>query len=299
MSEVAFANFLSSVTHLRVASVTSASALFLYDWAVHFHLELNYMWQGPSSPPTLQILYVVQRYLPFLDIALLRYLFYNQVFNTTDPESCRTTILLSGWSSITGIVISEIALGFRLRAVWWGRKNFTAVLVVFFLLCWVPAYIFFGKFLDGYRFGPPPPGLNNNRGCFVIGGNHLLFISWLLMMVYDTGTFVMMLIPGIKAYRHGGRSELLRVIYQDGVVYYALTSLASLINVIVILIVPVIASLNSLERVLHSIFTSHAILHIRMTVAAERKKVPKVLTDTHWRDDDSLRSCNACIERRV
>ncbi|KAJ8089656.1 hypothetical protein PM082_014917 [Marasmius tenuissimus] len=228
MTEAAAAGFLLSFKHQRVASYfdASASALFLYDWLVHFHFELDYIWRHPSSLPTLQILYVVQRYLPLFDITILRYHYYDQVFHTNDPQSCRITVLISGWSSITGIVLSEIALAFRLRAIWWGRKNFNPILITFFLSCWIPAYIFFGKFLNGFEFGPPPAGLNGDRGCFVISGNHLLFISWLMMMIYDTGTFVVMLLPGIKAFRHGGKTELLKVIYRDGVVYYALTSRA-------------------------------------------------------------------------
>ncbi|KAF9258446.1 hypothetical protein L218DRAFT_731296 [Marasmius fiardii PR-910] len=75
----------------------------------------------------------------------------------------------------------------------------------------------------------------------------------------------MILIPGVAAFRRGGMSELMRTVYQDGVVYYALMCLCSVINVIVILRLSpdLVHLLSSFERTLHSILTSHAILHIR------------------------------------
>ncbi|EEB95008.1 hypothetical protein MPER_06088 [Moniliophthora perniciosa FA553] len=55
----------------------------------------------------------------------------------------------------------------------------------------------------------------------------------------DDATLILMLIPGVSAYRAGGKSQILRTIYRDGVVYYVLIFLASLVNVCAVLMLPV------------------------------------------------------------
>ncbi|KAJ8089721.1 hypothetical protein PM082_014989 [Marasmius tenuissimus] len=277
------AQLVSSIHHQRLSSYLDvcASALFLYDWIVHLSLEVQYMWTAPSSFSTLQILYFVQRYLPFLDTVVLHNYFNHQVFNTTNPHSCQVIISISGWMSITGIVISEITLGFRLWAVWRGKRSFLYMLVIFFVACWIPAYVYFGLFISGLGFGSPPPGLNDNKGCFLIRGNSLLVVSWSMMMLYDTGTFVMMMIPGFKAYRTGGRSELMKVIYRDGAIFFAMIFLVSVANVVVILLLPdeLIHLLSAFERVFHSIITSHVILLIRMAGSTKVPQLGRVTLD--------------------
>ena len=49
-----------------------ASVLFVYDWMVHFSLEVNHIWRSASPVSALQVLYILQRYLPFFDTVLLK-----------------------------------------------------------------------------------------------------------------------------------------------------------------------------------------------------------------------------------
>ncbi|KAL0056750.1 hypothetical protein AAF712_016640 [Marasmius tenuissimus] len=104
-----------------------------------------------------------------------------------------------------------------------------------------------------------------------------------MVMVYDTGTFLMMMIPGIKSYRTGGWSELMKAIYRDGALYFALVFLVSLINVIVILLLPedLVHLLSAFTRTFHSILTSHTILLIRMVGAPKQLQLDLARGELH------------------
>ncbi|KAF9258457.1 hypothetical protein L218DRAFT_1005016 [Marasmius fiardii PR-910] len=83
--------------------------------------------------------------------------------------------------------------------------------------------------------------------------------------MFISGTLVIMLIPGVRAYQRGGKSELLRTIYEGGAIYYVLMFLISVINVIAILTLSpdLVLLLCPFERLLHSILTSRAVLDLR------------------------------------
>ncbi|KAK1225488.1 hypothetical protein PQX77_011576 [Marasmius sp. AFHP31] len=85
------------------------------------------------------------------------------------------------------------------------------------------------------------------------------------MLRQSVGTFIMMLIPGIRAYRTGGLPKLLRAVYREGVIYYAFISIVSVTNFVLILTLSgdYVHLLAAFERVLHSILASRCILHIR------------------------------------
>ncbi|KAG7089126.1 hypothetical protein E1B28_010834 [Marasmius oreades] len=216
------------VAHIDVFSTT----LLVYEVIVNLPVEIELIWMRRWS--FLTGLYILQRYLPFFDTAVM--VLHHQFGENLSTRYCTINYNVGGWSFIIGIVLSEIVLTLRVWAVWKRSIPVAIGLVVFFLACWVPCYVLFAQFLSATEFAILP--LPNFRGCFIAGGSHILYLCWVLMMVYDTGTLVMILIPGVAAYRRGGRSELVRTVYQDGVIYYAFIFLVSVINVIVILTLP-------------------------------------------------------------
>ncbi|KAG7100100.1 hypothetical protein E1B28_001880 [Marasmius oreades] len=243
---------------VRYADVCSTTFL-VYDMIINLQLEVEHIWTRKWSFFT--VLYILQRYLPLFDTAGLT-LHYDLGANLS-THYCALNYKIATASFMVGVMLSEVVLVFRVWAVW-ERSFLVAIgLVVFFLACWVPGSFMLVQFVKATEFATLP--FHNFRGCFVAGGSHILYLVWVLWMVYDAGTLVMILIPGVATYRRGGRSELVETIYQDGVIYYALISLISIFNVVVIRTLPLdfVYLLSSFQRVLHSLLTSHAILHIR------------------------------------
>ncbi|KAJ8088348.1 hypothetical protein PM082_022421 [Marasmius tenuissimus] len=57
-------------------------------------------------------------------------------------------------------------------------------------------------------------------------------------MIYDTVMLIMILIPGVAAFRFCKSSRLMKTIYEDGALYHGFIFLLSVVNVFVILTLP-------------------------------------------------------------
>ncbi|KAF9255471.1 hypothetical protein L218DRAFT_336282 [Marasmius fiardii PR-910] len=252
-----------ALSHGRLVSYMDVmnTTLLIYDVILNLPLEIEHIWTKQWG--FLTVLYIIQRYLPFFDTAgVALHLHFGA---NLSPEFCTSGYKIAGWSFIGGVMLSEILLTLRVWAVWRRRILVGLGLVLFFLACWVPGSYYLAQFLNATKFATIPFPIPHFRGCFISGGSIILYLCWVLWMVYDTGTLIMMLIPGISAYRKGGRSELIKTVYRDGVIYYAFVFLVSTINVVSVLRLSsdLVQLLTSFERVLHSLLTSRAILHIR------------------------------------
>ncbi|ESK91874.1 hypothetical protein Moror_10486 [Moniliophthora roreri MCA 2997] len=252
----------------RIASYVDLAAAFLqfYDVAINLDLEIQYIWTSNWSP--FKVLYILQRYMPFIDvICLVSYLH----LGTLDTHRCSQIYLVTGWFFCIGMVCSELVLTLRIYAVWHRSTRVAIGLGIFFFGCFVPVFVHFDAHARHSRFLTVP--MPSAPGCLVSGGVNTLWIDWMMLLIYDTGAFIMMLIPGIQAYQIGGYSQLFKVIYRDGILYFALISLVSLVNIIVIANLEPQLSLilAPSERVLHSILTSHIVLHIRRVASGVRQ----------------------------
>ncbi|KAG7086927.1 hypothetical protein E1B28_002843 [Marasmius oreades] len=256
---------------VRFAQV-AAGTLFVYDVLLNLDVELRHVWAALSlrrqrpirvAPMMFNLLYVVQRYLPLWDRVILDTYY---MLGPSNTNTCETTYKMSARGAIIGIILSECLLAMRIRAVWLNSPCVTAMLVVLALSCSIPGVFFFVRFARGIHCPELyKPGTATLQGCYCLMENKDLYLSWIVLMVVNIAGFIMMAIPGIKAYRRVDRSNLAKVVYQDGVIYYASILLASLINVVVILQLPstFVSMVSPLERVLHSIISSHMVLHIR------------------------------------
>ncbi|KAJ8096252.1 hypothetical protein PM082_011395 [Marasmius tenuissimus] len=235
-----------------------AATLVVYDTLLNFDNELHFIWASPWT--SVKVLYLVQRYLPFVDVVIL--LVYYQ--SLTDPKQCLTTMRIIGWLSFAGALLAEALMSIRVWAVWGRSRYILACLGILYIGCFTPGAFYFGKFIQGVAYGNPPFPISNREGCLIVGGNNLLYITWTMFAVYDTASFILMMIPVARAYRRGGRSSVIRIIYQDGIKYSVFLSAFSLMNIVVMITCPsFVFLLSSVERVFHSVIASRAILHIR------------------------------------
>ncbi|KAF9255795.1 hypothetical protein L218DRAFT_883287, partial [Marasmius fiardii PR-910] len=159
------------------------------------------------------VLYIVQRYLPFFDTALVT-LHHNFGMNLS-VSYCHLNYQIGGcmFSTYTPC-LRWLMTTLRVWAIWRTSIPVAIGIILFFLACWVPIYILIGQFFQTMRLSPL--SFYNLPGCFIIGRSHVLSLCWVLLMVYDTCMLVMMLIPGVAAWWVGGRSELIKTIYRDG-----------------------------------------------------------------------------------
>uniref|UniRef100_A0A0W0FA48 Uncharacterized protein n=1 Tax=Moniliophthora roreri TaxID=221103 RepID=A0A0W0FA48_MONRR len=173
----------------------------------------------------------------------------------------RVTVSYLDDLTTAGILLSYIIQSVRIWCAW-RKNNFVKVIIIALTIgLFIPDGIALNGIIRSLEFLDPPPKF---RGCIIIGGKNT-YTPWILWLAYDTSASILMLIPGISAYREGGLSRLMRVMYQDGVIYFILMAILSTINIVVMaMLSPDYAFiLGPLERVLHCILTSHMIIHIR------------------------------------
>jgi len=101
--------------------------------------------------------------------------------------------------------------------------------------------------------------------CFTISYDQQLYLYWVFMIVVDAVSCVMLLIKLAKAYRAGGMTNLMRVVYQDGVIFYLVLLCFSVVNIFSIVMLPTEISslLTAPERIIHAVLASRVILHTR------------------------------------
>ncbi|KAF9254706.1 hypothetical protein L218DRAFT_885719, partial [Marasmius fiardii PR-910] len=187
-----------------------SATLLVYDVFINLRTEIEYIWMNKWSSMT--VLYILQRYLPFFDITGVT--LHHHFGASLSPRRCSLDHKMAAWSYTVGIMLSEIILTLRVWAVWERGVIVGVGLVVFFLTCWIPYCVFVAQFSSAMSFSPFP----HLPGCFITdaGGSSILYLFYVLFMVYDTGIFLMMIIPGVAAYKRGGSSELVKTIYRDG-----------------------------------------------------------------------------------
>ncbi|KAJ8075463.1 hypothetical protein PM082_019805 [Marasmius tenuissimus] len=235
-----------------------AVALYIYDTILNLDLELGLLWASPWT--FVKAMYLLQRYLPFVDSAVV----WLYLQSAHEPGPCRDLTNVYTWSGVVGIALSEGLMTLRVWAVWGRNIYVTVALGMAYVGCFTVAGFYAWKFLEGIQYSDLPLPLPNWEGCFLAGGNNLEYLIWVMVMVYDTITFIIMMIPVAKAYHGGGKAGVVKVIYQDGIKFFAVLFLCSLVNIILIATDARYTSLlTSIQRVLHPLIASRAIIHIR------------------------------------
>jgi len=243
-----------------VATFSFAScALFVWDYIITFGMEVDLVWR--SKWGFVKGLYLIQRYLPFIDTVWLTFHILTKT-GVTKTVCQRVYIPISVLITI-GFTTSEVILTLRTWAVWERNSRFSIILPILFVLLWFPSYIINGIFVHSMKFGDPP--FPEFPGCFMVSSANIKYLTlvWVLLATWDTLMLALILVPTIREYRSGG--TLMKVVYRDGAMYYIYLCILSTSNAIVAQTFPIQYQelLTPMARVLHSMLASRVLLHIR------------------------------------
>ncbi|KAG9218426.1 hypothetical protein CCMSSC00406_0007973 [Pleurotus cornucopiae] len=237
----------------------SSAVILVYDYIVTFDLEVSLIWSHHSGWTWTSILFMFNRYLPFLSTA--NSLWHGFTSGLT-LDACEQSFQVTGWLFLATITTAEIILTIRTWAVWQRNRTLTIVVSIVFVAVWGPNIAIMWIFLKSMEFGPIPyPGY---QGCNIVKSSQIMAVTWALLVVYETVIFILMACRGYISYCNGGNSALFNVVYREGVVYYFYLFVLSLVNIIVISSHPrYIFILASSEHAIHAILASRMILPIR------------------------------------
>ncbi|TFK62653.1 hypothetical protein BDN72DRAFT_848440 [Pluteus cervinus] len=275
-------SILVSAVRINQYLTVASSALYLYDLLLTLDLEVDLLWPAKWTP--LKVIYLLQRYLPLINLAIVIalnckfldmriqikssdsvFFLTGQFGGVLNPQTCEILFRFSAWSFLVGMTFSEGILMLRTLALWGNSRKFRIALILFSLCCMIPVYLILGLYYRTLTFySIPSPGMH----CFATGQSRLVYLFWVFLTVYDTGIIILTAIPGFRAYRSQAirHSTLTQVLYRDGILHYAYMLALSALNIVLILNLPAdyaIVFLSSMERVTYSVLTSHVVLHLR------------------------------------
>ncbi|KIJ97951.1 hypothetical protein K443DRAFT_681150 [Laccaria amethystina LaAM-08-1] len=255
----------------------AAAMLLVYDCSLTLGMEFEFVWSSPWS--FMKVLYIAQRYLPFCDAICLCLI--HQLAVNIDPYGCHIVETIRGWLMIFGFILSEVILTLRAWAVWERDLRLGVFLISLITLTTVADIYVTRIFLHDLHFSTKP--YPEFVGCFGIGANRIVYLDWVVLMIYEAVILVLMIIPGIAAYRRGGNVDLYHVIYRDGIMMYIYLFALSIVNVVVVCALSgeYVAVISSVERVFHSLLTSRVLLHIREYMKKHQPSYTDGLTDLH------------------
>ncbi|KAF4600509.1 hypothetical protein EYR38_005138 [Pleurotus pulmonarius] len=284
---------LTLVQQSSYVQITGAAVL-LYDYTLTVHDECRLVWRAPWSIG--KVLFLFNRYPPFVDAGIG---VYRSIAPSIPLTVCTHIYDVSGWMIIAGIIISEIIMVIRVWALWEFSRVVGALLLVMATLGIGVTSISYVKFSDEISCGSTPqswtssyveltfrtpthpvvdmdaiPSSLNLNGCFPAFGSNIVFLAFVSLFVWETLVMVLLLSKCAQHFRYVSRG-FLRTVYQDGVLYYGVMVVVSCINVAILLTWPVEGAnlLTPIQRVLHSLISSHMLFQLRET-ARKRQHFP-------------------------
>ncbi|EJD00614.1 uncharacterized protein FOMMEDRAFT_30591 [Fomitiporia mediterranea MF3/22] len=240
----ALAAFIDILQNVNIAKV--------YDYFLTLDEETFLIWPSRWGVP--KVLFFLNRYFPFVDLILLLY----DIREVQSEFSCGTGTVAFGF------VVAQVILTMRTWAIW-GRQTWITILLTVLVLTALVADIFvLTRYLGGVSDASLGPFQAAYTGCPLQFANRFVFVDFAIVMVTESAMLVLLIIKALEHFKHS-RSTLMVRMFKDGVIYFIFILCTSIANLVTILSAPVELHefLIITQRILHSIFCSRVLLHIR------------------------------------
>ncbi|KAH8810377.1 hypothetical protein DL96DRAFT_1759993 [Flagelloscypha sp. PMI_526] len=254
----------------------SAFWLMLYDYCISFGLERSVIWTSRWNSS--KVLYLLTRYTVFVVSALeLTWMSVSGgnvqlcgplLITLTSKSLFDSTVLIFLIQLVfrcSGMAFAGAIFTLRTIAVFNRSKRFNFILFALYGLFFAAGIVFMVIFARANAHGSLRLP-NEWPGCMLLArAPRKLLVGFILVLVFETIVCVMMLWHGFTHYRVGiARVRLIRVIYQDAVVFYVTLLMVSIANVVTLAIPGAFTyAITHFQLVLHSVLACRVILHIR------------------------------------
>ncbi|KIL67225.1 hypothetical protein M378DRAFT_159622 [Amanita muscaria Koide BX008] len=221
-------------------------------------LEIKYIWRSRATIPV--VLYYITRYGIYIDYIVQS---YGKFYPPITMRGC----IYAGWivPYLFDICVwtGEGLLGLRVWALYGKDQRLTVVLLAIFIGLTTTSVVSLGYFDNSVKYAPSPaPEIIS---CLVIQANRDIIQTVACAMAWVALMIILFMISAYRAYKSGGNSRFLRMIYREGIIYYALTLILHLGNLLAFYTAPVFISpmLTNPTRLLHVAFTCRILLNTR------------------------------------
>ncbi|KAM6489337.1 hypothetical protein JOM56_015238 [Amanita muscaria] len=203
--------------YVNVATLT----VWAVDYIATLDYEIEYMW--PPKFNLVSLLFLLTRYMPIADMIVT--LYTEHAAHMTVPL-CTLLAKLYVWLIYAGMAVAEALLTLRVWALYGKSKGLTAFLLTIYGGSFAASGTKIYLSLSSLEVTIVPiPGRPDV--CFPKSYDQQLYLYWVFMIVVDAVSCVMLLMQLARAYKTGGLTNLMRVVYQDGVIFYLVLLCAS------------------------------------------------------------------------
>ncbi|KAJ7055605.1 hypothetical protein C8F01DRAFT_1158724 [Mycena amicta] len=246
------------LTLVKYANVGTL-VILVFDYLLTFELEVNYLWDHQWGPAT--VLLFLSRYSPFFDMGTIM---YYSLRSDVSLKRCGQLHAAFTWLNAFGIAVAEAILTLRTYALSGQNRGVITVFAMLYIVSSVAGIVSIARFFTTAVYKPPPL---NTPGCFLADGDFtLVAVPYVSALLYDVVLVAYTVYFGFKRFRHSP-GPLIGTLFRDGITYFILLLVVSIVNIIILVAGPpgMPGLLNSFLRVVHSIFSTRALLQVRRT----------------------------------
>ncbi|PFH51270.1 hypothetical protein AMATHDRAFT_59257 [Amanita thiersii Skay4041] len=265
MDENQMPNVIRTLRHAQVASYADVAAmvLLIFDISLTFSLEVKYVWQSHWS--IIKVMYLIMRYVPFFTMTCVILI----DVPGRSPETCSKLMDLCCYGVLIAIFAAEAILTLRLWAIYLRNRRVGVLLFVAYFGMMITIFIVVPQLLDLVKFA----SLSSPNGqiCYIASADKKLVFFWFVWAGYDAFQCTLLAYKAYKAFKHGGRSRLVKLLYRDGILYYIFMMVMSMLCMVLALLLPVEYLRLTAEptHIIHTALTARIVLHVRLLMAQE------------------------------
>ncbi|KIJ50344.1 hypothetical protein M422DRAFT_245602 [Sphaerobolus stellatus SS14] len=235
--------------------------ILVYDYLITLSDEVALIWTAPWT--TARVLFFLTRYSAWIDTSLFSIVHFAREGHLSIP-ACRALYEAYGWFLSIGVFIAELVFVFRTYALW--NKSMRVLFGLFGIGFPITAASFYATYKDTSAvMYKQVPGQQDCLNVSSPVSNKILLLDFSGVIIFET---IILILTVVSAFKQSNlrRTSLGETLYKDGLMYYVYLTLFTVTNLLVLAVPGFLtsgASLALLQRVIHSIVTSHILLHIR------------------------------------
>ncbi|KAH8827455.1 hypothetical protein DL96DRAFT_1710578 [Flagelloscypha sp. PMI_526] len=239
----------------------AALAILVWDWLITLDTEIRLVW--PSRWTLGKVLFFFTRYMSLADV--LMSIARLQLMDAGDDSiTCPKPYLAIVWLDVVGIQIAELILVLRTWAVYGRNMWVLAGLLILQSATFIYNGIAVQIFVHSIKWaGPDLAGI---PGCNIIAADAgIISGTYVAIMAFETTIFLVTMARALQREQRKSGSQLVHIIYRDGLIFYLFIVFVSTVNVVIIFTAPqeYTVVLSIFQRVMHSVATGRILLHMR------------------------------------
>ncbi|KZV97865.1 hypothetical protein EXIGLDRAFT_832610 [Exidia glandulosa HHB12029] len=262
MDPVELEGLLQSMRLTMVNNYASTGFLMilLWDMVITMGDEIEYIWMQKGQSLG-KWLFFLNRYIPPLDLIILINTYTNP---SLDQRVCIPWFKIDNWMSVFSLAVVDLILLLRTYALWNRSRRVLYFLIGVFVFCTLATSGAITYFTLGVFAVPGTP--TEIRPCVnAFKQVNVVEAVWGSTILFDSTVVILTIAKLIPYFQENVTTDLFRIMYQDGFMYFGVLFCISVSNLFVFALAPpdLKLTLVTLQRSMFSLLASRLALNLR------------------------------------